>query len=295
LQRANDELEVRVVNRTVELTTANTALGAEIAIRKTVEQALTQAKEELERRVQERTAELTKTNTVLLETNIELQQFVYASCHDLQTPLRAICSFAQLLKQDQQGKLDEKADGRIRLIVDGVKRLQALINDLLDYSKLESNGKRFAPTDMNAVFEDVVSFLSPTISEFGAVVTRDKLPTVLGDRRQLTQLLRNLIENGLKFHGADPPQVHVAAQRDDGAWRFSVRDNGIGIEPQYHDRIFEIFRRLHTLQEYPGTGIGLAMCKRVVTRHDGTIWLESEPGKGTTFFFTIPDRLGEKQ
>jgi light-regulated signal transduction histidine kinase (bacteriophytochrome) len=270
-------------------------LGIDITERKRAEEALQRAHDELETRVRERTAELAKANESLTQSNIELQQFAYIASHDLQTPLRAISGFAQLLQKQQQGKLGEKADHQIQHIVGGVKRMQTLINDLLSYARVEANPRPLCPTDMNAVFQDVVGLLSAAISETGGQVTRAELPTVVGDRGQLVQLLQNLIGNGLKFHGGHPPLVHVSAERTVEGWMFSVRDNGIGIPPQHHERIFEIFRRLHSQQEYPGTGIGLAVCKRVVHRHGGRIWLKSDCGEGTTFFFSIPDSPGEKR
>jgi light-regulated signal transduction histidine kinase (bacteriophytochrome) len=168
--------------------------------------------------------------------------------------------------------------------------MERLIEDLLSYARLESQDRHFVPVDCAAVLDDVVQLLEGEIRDTRAEVTSSALPTVMGDQAQLVQLFQNLIGNGIKYHGTRPPRIHVSAQRQDGAWVFSVSDNGIGIEPEQHQRIFEIFRRLHTQSEYPGTGIGLAVCRRVVERHGGTLWVESEPGQGSTFLFTIPDR-----
>ena len=168
--------------------------------------------------------------------------------------------------------------------------MQRLINDLLAYSRVSTRGKGFEPTDCEAVLSQVLSNLQVAIEESGAAVTHDPLPVVMADDLQLAQLFQNLIANAIKFHGEEQPLVHVSAEQDGREWVFSVRDNGIGIDPQYFDRIFVIFQRLHNRDEYPGTGIGLAICKKIVDRHGGRIWVESQPGKGSTFYFTIPGR-----
>jgi light-regulated signal transduction histidine kinase (bacteriophytochrome) len=201
-----------------------------------------------------------------------------------------VASYTQLLARRYQGKLDSDADDFIAFAVDGAQRMQALIQDLLLYSRVGTRGHVFERTDCNAVVDRVLGDLSAAIAEARAVVTRDDLPAVLGDATQLGQLFLNLIGNAIKFHGAEPPGVHVSARQDHGAWLFSVKDNGIGIEPQYLDRVFIIFQRLHGSGKYPGTGIGLAICKKIVERHGGRIWIESKSGEGTTFFFTIPER-----
>jgi light-regulated signal transduction histidine kinase (bacteriophytochrome) len=230
----------------------------------------------------ERTAELARSNA-------ELEQFAYVASHDLQEPLRMVTSYTQLLARRYKGKLDEDADEFITFAVDGATRMQGLIQDLLAYSRVGTRGAAFAPTDCNRVVEQVLGDLSAAITEAGATVTHDPLPTVTADAGQLGQLFLNLIGNAVKFRGQAPPRIHVTAERADGAWRFAVMDNGIGLDPQYADRIFVIFQRLHTRAEYPGTGIGLAICKKIVERHGGRIWVEATPGGGSTFVFTIPD------
>jgi PAS domain S-box-containing protein len=226
----------------------------------------------------------------LKRSNAELERFAYVSSHDLQEPLRTVASFAQLLGSRYRGKLDADADEFIQFIVDGANRMQTLINDLLAYSRVGTQGKPFAPVEFERVFHDVMEDLDLAIEESGAVVTRDPLPAVRGDGVQLRQLLQNLVGNAIKFRQpGEPPRVHVGAARDGAGWQFSVRDNGIGIDPQYFERVFIIFQRLHGRDDYPGTGIGLAVCKKIVERHGGRIWVESEPGRGSTFHFTLPD------
>lgn len=237
----------------------------------------------LEDRVRARTAELEATVK-------ELEQFAYVASHDLQEPLRAVGGCVEILQKDYRGKLDSGADELIRHTVEGTRRMQTLINDLLAYSHVARHGQPFEPTDSNAALAKAVENLGAAILESGAAITHDPLPTLMADPAQLPQLFQNLLGNAIKFHGGRPPEIHVGARRLDGGWRFSVRDNGIGIEPQYHSRIFVIFQRLHTRAEYPGTGIGLAICKRIVERHGGEISVESEPGKGSTFYFTIPGK-----
>lgn len=232
--------------------------------------------------------ELEVANQALEQSNLDLQQFAYVASHDLQTPLRSIAGFAQFLHEDYSEKLDTEAQEYIGYIIDGATRMQTLIRDLLTWSRVETRAKAFEPTDMNDVFDEIAAMLTPEL-ESGASLTRDNLPTVQGDASQLTHLLQNLIGNGLKYARDEiPPAVHVAVDESPDEWVFSVRDNGIGIEAKHHDRIFEIFSRLHTQRDYPGTGIGLAVCRRVVQRHDGNIWLESEPGTGSVFHFSIP-------
>jgi len=224
----------------------------------------------------------------LERSNAELQQFAYVASHDLQEPLRAVSNFTQLLAERYASQLDADARDFIAFAVDGAVRMQALIQDLLAYSRVGTRGSVLAPVDCNEALRRAVSNLRISIAENAALVSHEELPVIQADASQLVQLFQNLIGNGIKFRGVNQPRVHVSAVWQAGYWTFSVRDNGIGIEAQYAERIFEIFQRLHRREEYPGTGIGLAVCKKIVERHGGKIGVESEPGKGSTFFFSIP-------
>jgi len=223
-------------------------------------------------------------------SNVELEQFAYVASHDLQEPLRVISGFLQLLQHRYAGKLSPDADAYIRFAVDGASRMRNLIRDLLEYSRVGRRGHPFASTDCNTVVQIVIGNLQPAIVEKQGNVTCDPLPSVNGDSTELTQLFQNLIGNAIKFHGPQPPEVHVNAEQRGTEWVFSVRDNGIGIDPKDFQRVFVIFQRLHSLEEYPGTGIGLALCKKIVERHGGHVWVESAPGKGSTFYFTLPQQ-----
>jgi signal transduction histidine kinase len=247
-----------------------------------VQQELTKRKR-AEEKLKETLAELERSNR-------ELEQFAYVASHDLQEPLRMVSSFTQLLARRYKDKLDADANEFITYAVDGANRMQKMISDLLTYSRVGTRGKPFEPICCEAVLDQAVTNLQVAIEESGAVVTHDPLPTLMADGTQLVQLFQNLIGNAIKFRSDVPPEIHIGVERTDSEWRFSVRDNGIGIDPQHHDRIFMIFQRLHSREEYPGTGIGLAICKRIVERHGGRIWVESQPGKGATFYFTIPAR-----
>jgi PAS domain S-box-containing protein len=265
----------------------------DITERMRVNQALEAANKEMAFQVEEkgkRADELAMINAELARSNAELEQFAYVATHDLQEPLRAVASCVQLLQKRYQDQLDAQADEFIAHAVDGTKRMQTLINDLLAYSRISTHAQVFASTNCESVLHEALANLMVAIAESGAVVTRDTLPTLSGDATQLTQLFQNLIGNALKFRGERPPKIHVGATLEDGEWRFSVADNGIGMEPQYFERVFLVFQRLHTRREYQGTGIGLAICKKVVERHRGRIWIESSPGQGATFCFTIPVR-----
>lgn len=257
----------------------------------------------IEQTVEMRTRELSASNQKLRETtenlemvtqelesrNEELNQFASMASHDLQSPLRGVTGFAQILREDVGDRLDEESLELLDGIVTGGKRMHTLINDLLNYSRLESTGKNFTACDMNRVYDDACQLLQSIIEEAQAVVTRDELPTVLGDASQLSQLLHNLIGNGIKYQPVGQvAKIHVSAQVSDQICTFRIADNGIGIAPEHQKQVFDAFRRLHTEREYSGTGIGLAICKRVVDRHNGRIWLESEPGQGTRFYFTLP-------
>jgi light-regulated signal transduction histidine kinase (bacteriophytochrome) len=224
----------------------------------------------------------------LERSNKDLEQFASIASHDLQEPLRMVASYTQLLAERYEGQLDEKAKKYIAYVVDGAIRLQRLVNDLLAYSRVGTRGNPIETTDAHALLGEAIRNLATTIEESKAIVTNEDLPMVRADAPQLGQVFQNLLANAIKFRGEDFPRVHVSARDEGREWVFSVRDNGIGIDRQYAERIFVIFQRLHTRQEYPGTGIGLAVCKRIVERHGGKIWFESEPGKGSTFFFTVP-------
>jgi PAS domain S-box-containing protein len=226
----------------------------------------------------------------LQRSNAELEQFAYIASHDLQEPLRMITSYMQIIEEDYTGKLDADADQYIAFTVDGAKRMQTLIDDLLAYSRVGTRGEPFIPTSMNSVLSAAIANLEVTIEESHAVVTHDQLPTVLGDESQLIQLFQNLLGNAIKFRGDDAPMIHVGVEETKDGGVFSVRDNGIGIDMKYAERIFTVFQRLHARDDYPGTGIGLAVVKKIVERHGGRIWVESEPAKGSTFYFTLRKR-----
>lgn len=245
-------------------------------------------------KLRQQVADLNKALAELERSKKELEEFLYTASHDLREPLRGVTNFLQLLEAGYQGRLDEKANRYIAFAVDGAKRMQGLLDDLLLYSRL-SRGVEFGPVDTNELLKRALSELAVFVRESQAVVTSDVLPTVWGDQKRLLQLFQNLIANALKFRRPDlPPAVHIAARPEGKRWLFSVRDNGIGIKPEYFARIFQIFQRLHARDEYPGTGIGLTLCKKIVEIHGGRIWLESSPGEGTIFFFTLAAHAGER-
>ncbi len=271
LRRAHDELDVRVHQRTKELTEANKALQNEIAERRRAEDNLKQAVTNLE------------------HSNQELERFAYIASHDLQEPLRTVSSYVELLGLRYKGRIDEKADRYIAFAVEGANRMAGLINDLLAYSRAGTSRANFGDANTASLLARATAGLRRAVKESGTVITADNLPVVRGDETQLMQLFQNLIGNAIKFRKNDmPPRIHVSAVKNDHDWVFSVRDNGIGIDPRFYDRIFTIFQRLHTREEYPGTGVGLAICKRIVERHGGRMWVESKPGEGSTFYFTLP-------
>ena len=246
------------------------AIFEDISERKRAEEALGARSKELER------------------SNQELERFAFVASHDLQEPLRMVASYTQLLKKRYGGQLDADADEFIGFAVEGAVRLQGLINDLLEYSRLDSKGREPVPTDSGVVLDEVLRALSKTVADSGAIVTHDSMPWLMVDPSQLGQLFQNLVANAIKFRGESPPEVHIGAMREGPMWRLSVRDNGIGIDSQYFDRVFQIFQRLHSRQDFEGSGIGLAICKRIVERDGGRIWIEATPGEGSTFLYTLP-------
>jgi PAS domain S-box-containing protein len=261
------------------------AAARDVTERKRAEAELARYREHLEELVKLRTAELARSNQ-------ELEQFAYVASHDLQEPLRAVAGYVGLIERRLGDTLDEKVRHHIAGATQGAARMERLITDLLQLSRVGTQGSAFRPVDLAAVLEQVMADYRTEIRASGAVVTSDPLPTLEVDAGQMAQLFGNLLGNALKFRGARPPEIHVSARRDTGRWVLGVRDNGLGIEPQYFERIFVIFQRLHTRQQYPGTGIGLAICKKIVERHGGKIWVESQPGQGSTFYFTLPERKG---
>ena len=263
-----------------ELLTVMSNVGAQlgqVVERKRAEQELASKAEELAR------------------SNAELELFAYVASHDLQEPLRMVASYTQLLARRYKGKLDAQADEFISFAVDGATRMQQLIQDLLSYSRLTTRGKTLSLTQAEAACNSALENLQESIKESNAQVSTGLLPAVFADATQLTQLFQNLIGNAIKYRNERRPEIHVAAKSNGNEWIFSVQDNGIGIEPQYSERIFQMFQRLHTRAEYSGTGIGLAVCRKIVERHGGKIWVESQPGKGSTFLFTIPRAEGTEK
>ncbi len=271
LRQARDELERRVMERTAELSKANAELEAEVADRKRAERDLQARAEELAR------------------TNADLEQFAYSASHDLQEPLRNASISAELLTREYSGTLDANGQELLGTIMGSAHHMGNLIRDLLEYTRTARAGKQNeSRTDANEALAAVVKSLEAAIRENAAEITWDPLPVVKLPGAQLQQVFQNLISNALKYRSAEPPRIHITAQREDGAWLFSVQDNGIGIDPKYHERIFGIFKRLHSKEQYPGTGIGLAICKRIVERAGGWMSVESQVGKGARFWFAVP-------
>lgn len=268
----------------------------DISDRKHFEAELQRSKVELENKVQERTVELARLNQTLQQSNQDLEQFAAIASHDLQEPLRAIVGYSRLLKEETQEHLNDPAQVYLAQIFQSTARMQQLIRDLLAYARLSTGAQTLVAMDCNAVLRQALDNLQVAIAESNATITYDPLPTVNADRTQLIQLFQNLIGNAIKFRRQELPQIHISAvsseeqENKTGSpdWLFSVRDNGIGIQSQYLNRIFEIFQRLHTRQEFSGTGIGLAICRKIIDRHGGRIWVQSELGIGTTFYFTLP-------
>jgi len=243
--------------------------------------------DEVEQR--KRTEKSLKDTTIkLTSSNADLQRFAYVASHDLQEPLRAVAGFVTLIKNKHQGQLDDESEAWINHAVEGSQRMRSLINDLLSYARVESRGKALSEVDVNKAFGQAKKDLSVAISESNVDLSSGELPHVMGDESQLTQVFQNLIGNAIKFKSYEKPMVRVDAIKQNGEWLFSVKDNGIGFEQEHADRVFIIFQRLHGREEYKGTGIGLALCKKIVERHGGRIWAQSSPGEGSSFFFTIP-------
>jgi light-regulated signal transduction histidine kinase (bacteriophytochrome) len=258
-----------------------TGILRDITERKVVERRVRQINLELEQRVKERTEALQR-------SNLELQQFAHIAAHDLREPLRTVHNYVELLAARYRGKLDPDADVYIAFSINGVAWMQALIDSLLTYSRVGMAELRLERTDCEEVLSRALSNLQSALQESHAVITHGPLPTVEADPAQLTQLFQNLVSNAIKYRGARAPEVHIRAHRQGQEWVFSVRDNGLGIAKEHLDRIFTIFQRLHSREEFPGTGIGLAICKRIVERHGGRIWVQSVPARGSQFFFSLP-------
>lgn len=302
-------LREQLKEKAVQLISRNKQFEEEINERKRVQDELLKAHSRLEKRVEERTSELSSSNELLKKeiterknteeklkhttadlarSNKELEQFAYVASHDLQEPLRMITSYLHLLEDRYKERLDSDAQEFIDYAVDGASRMHDLIDNLLAYSRVETHGKSFEVTDCNPVLNMALTNLKIAIEKSGAAVTRGEMPKVMADPTQLLEVFQNLVSNAIKFRGADPVKIDISAQQKGSEWMFCVKDNGIGIDLKHSERIFLIFQRLHTRDEYPGAGVGLAICKKIVERHGGRIWLESEIGKGSGFCFTIP-------
>jgi PAS domain S-box-containing protein len=271
MKKAQDELEMKVAERTAELEKANAIMKEEINERKKIESALDKERLELKR------------------SNEELEQFAYIASHDLQEPLRMVNQYVQLLAKRYKGKLDAGADEYIKFVVDGTARMRQMIVDLLEFSRVGSKEKPLEPTNLEEVISQVTTNLSVAIEESGAKVTHAPMPVVMADFTQIMHVFQNLVGNAIKFRKEGvQPEVHIGAENKGDEWVFSVSDNGIGIDPKYFSKLFIIFQRLNSASQYKGNGIGLAICKKIVERHGGRIWVESTPGVGTTFYFTLP-------
>jgi light-regulated signal transduction histidine kinase (bacteriophytochrome) len=277
-----ETLEERVAERTNELAWSRTAALNMMADADEARRAAEQAEASVIRYARQ-----------LESSNADLQQFAYVASHDLQEPLRQVASYAQLLARRYRGRLDQDANDFIDYMVDGARRMQRLIQDLLSFSRVGTRVGEKEEIECDTVVDRVLRDLEKSIEESEAQITRDPLPRVRADGGQMSQLFQNLLTNAIKFRAGAPPEVHIGAEQKNGAWIFRVRDNGIGIRPEFAEKIFVIFQRLHGRGEYPGTGIGLAICKRIVERHDGRIWVESNSEGGSTFLFTIPVRSGK--
>jgi PAS domain S-box-containing protein len=270
LQKYHENLEEQVEERTEELEKTNEKLKSAIA-----------KHEEAEIKMSELVVELKRSNK-------DLEQFAYVASHDLQEPLRMVSSFTQLIERKYRDKLDEDANEYIWYVVDGAKRMQSLINDLLSYSRVTTKVKDFTKINLNETVDEAIFNLEIAIEENNAIVVVDSLPPIYGDSSQMVQLFQNIIGNAIKYRSEKIPEIHISASEGDQEWIFKIEDNGIGIQPEYNERIFQIFQRLHGSHAYSGTGIGLAICKKIVELHGGSIWVNSKPGEGSIFYFTIP-------
>jgi hypothetical protein len=297
LQQLSIQVAIAIQQATLleKVQTTNQALIQEIAERQQAEAALEQANSQLEERVKERTAKLLQANKQLQQLNQELtrsnrdlEQFAYIASHDLREPLRMVTSFTELLAQRYSHQLDNEAQKIINFAVDGATRMEALINDLLTYSRLGIRGEPFHSIDTETILDEALSNLQLLIAETKTQIIRDSLPKVMGDKAELVQLFQNILGNGIKYRSQEPPLIKIKVESQQNQWLFSITDNGIGIAPQHFQRIFKIFQRLHTKEEYPGTGIGLAICQKIVEHHQGKIWVDSELTQGSTFYFTLP-------
>jgi light-regulated signal transduction histidine kinase (bacteriophytochrome) len=276
----NEEKE----KRAVELITANKELVFQNSEKEKRADELITANKELAYQNEEKE----KRAAELIIANKELEQFAYVASHDLQEPLRMVASYTQLLERRYKDKLDQDANDFIQYAVDGANRMQKLINDLLDYSRTTSRGKDFTKVDISQVLGQTISNLQQLIIENNALITNEDLPELKADESQIIRVFQNLIENAIKFKKkSEMPKIHISCKEKNEFYEFAVRDNGIGIDMQFHDRVFTIFQRLHSKEEYPGTGIGLSICKRIIERHEGKIWFESKENEGTTFYFTL--------
>ncbi|TYL35860.1 two-component sensor histidine kinase [Natronococcus pandeyae] len=226
--------------------------------------------------------------TKLEESNRSLEQFAYAASHDLQEPLRMVSSYLQLIERRYEDDLDEEAEEFLGFAIDGANRMRDMVDGLLEYSRIDTQGSSLEPTDLDVVLEEALADLKVKIEEQDAEIERESLPRVQGDDDQLRQVFQNLLNNAIEYSGDERPWIHISAERRGTRWQISIADDGVGIEPQNQDSVFELFQRLHSHDEHAGSGIGLALCKRIVERHDGRIWVESEPGRGSTFTFTLP-------
>jgi PAS domain S-box-containing protein len=295
LRRSHETLEQQVIERTKELTEAVDELANKQRVALKMMNDAVEARNTLDILNKELTfqnVEKVKRAKELENANKDLEQFAYVASHDLQEPLRMISSFTQLLERKYKDKLDQDANEYIHFVVDGASRMQKLLINLLDFSRISTRAKTFVHVDTKTIVGQAISILHQSVSANNALLSCDDLPVVKADEAQILRVFQNLIENAIKFKrktpGSEFPKIHIACTKQDNMYRFSVADNGIGIEMQYHDKVFSVFQRLHSARDYAGTGIGLSICKRIVERHGGTIWFESVANEGTTFYFTIP-------